>query len=200
MMSRDEYLKKLRSKIKKLPNEEIEEAIEYYEEYFAEAGNEHTESVIARLGSPSYVASQIMADYAIKDLESQKGTTKKNFSAMWFIILAILASPIALPIALVIICLAFTLILLCGVTILTFFIFVVTLPLSGLFSMVAGIGVIAQDWQTSIFFIGIGLIAFGIGLLLFSPFMQFSKKTSTTIVKILKRLLDKMINRRKEGI
>ncbi|PMC35649.1 hypothetical protein CJ195_17835 [Bacillus sp. UMB0899] len=199
-MSRDEYLKKLRSKIKKLPNEEIEEAIDYYEEYFVEAGEENTESVIARLGSPSYVASQILADYAIKDLDSQKSSTKKNFSAMWFIILAIFASPIALPLVLVIICLAFTLILLCGVTILTFFVFVVSLPLSGFFSMIAGIGVIAQDWQTSIFFIGIGLIAIGIGVLLFSPFMQFSKKTSTTIVRIMKSLLDKIIYRRKEGI
>ncbi len=199
MVSKEEYLKKLRAKIKKLPSEEIEEAIDYYREYFDEAGEEDTKSVIARLGSPSYVASQILADYAIKDLDNQNSTTKKNVSAIWFIILAILASPIALPLVLVIICLVFTLILVCGVAILTFFILVVSLPISGLFSLFAGVSVIVQDWQTSIFFSGIGLISIGIGVLLFSPFLQFTKKTSSGIVKVLKRLLDKMI-RRKEGI
>src|SRR5690554_3126724 len=111
MMSKDEYLKKLRLKIKKLPKQEIEEAINYYHEYFEEAGEENTASVIARLGSPSSVASQILADYAVKDLGTDHDSTKKSLSAIWFIILAILASPIALPLLAVVIIFALTLIL-----------------------------------------------------------------------------------------
>lgn len=191
-MNKEEYLKKLRSKIKKLPNEEVDEAIDYYRQYFEEAGEHNADTVISRLGSPAFVASQILADYAIKDLNSHKNTPKKNFSAIWFIILAIIASPIALPLALFIICFALTLILVCGVSILAFFIFIIGLPISGIFSILSGAAVIMQDWQTSIFFMGIGIIGVGIGLLLFSPFVQFSKKVSSSIVKLLKKLLDKL--------
>ena len=199
-MNKEEYLKKLRSKIKKLPKEEVNEAIEYYHQYFEEAGEQNTDTVIARLGSPAYVASQILADYAIKDLDTHKNTTKKNISAIWFIILAIIASPIALPLALFIICLTLTLILVCGVFILTFFIFVIGLPICGLFSIISGATVIMQDWETAIFFIGIGIVAVGIGILLFSPFVQFSKKLSYSIVKLLKKLLDKFTIKSKEEV
>lgn len=33
-MSREEYLKALRRKLKKLPNEEIDAALDFYNEYF----------------------------------------------------------------------------------------------------------------------------------------------------------------------
>ncbi|KAB7672141.1 DUF1700 domain-containing protein [Bacillus sp. B1-b2] len=199
-MNKEEYLKKLRSKIKKLPNEEINEAIEYYHQYFEEAGEQNTSKVIARLGSPAYVASQILADYAIKDLDAHKNTTKKNFSAIWFIILATIASPIALPLALVIILLALTLLLVCGVTILTFFLLVIGLPITGIFSIISGGAVIMQDWETSIFFIGLGFVTVGLGILLFSPFVRFSKSVSSGIVKLLKKVLDKFSNKRKEAM
>lgn len=198
-MNKEEYLKKLRLKIKKLPKQEIDEAINYYHEYFEEAGEENTESVVARLGSPSHVASQILADYAVKDLDTENSSTKKSFSAIWFIILAILASPIALPLLVVVIIFALTLILVCGVTILTLFIFVVGLPISGFVSTIAGFAVIFQHWQTAIFFIGIGLVAVGIGMLLYSPIAYFSKNVSSGLVKLLKRLVDRITNRRKEG-
>lgn len=199
MMSKDEYLKKLRLKIKKLPKQEIEEAINYYQEYFEEAGEENTASVIARLGSPSSVASQILADYAVKDLGTDHDSTKKSLSAIWFIILAILASPIALPLLAVVIIFALTLILVCGVTVLTLFVFVIGLPISGLVSTISGIAVFFQHWQTSIFFIGLGLIAFGIGMLLYSPIVYFSKKVSSGLVKLLKGLVDKITHRSKEA-
>ena len=40
-MTRKEFIEKLRSEISKLPQEEIDAAIEYYEEYFDEAGKEN---------------------------------------------------------------------------------------------------------------------------------------------------------------
>ncbi|WP_042145486.1 DUF1700 domain-containing protein [Paucisalibacillus sp. EB02] len=193
-MSKDEYLKKLRSKIKKLPREDVNEAIDYYQEYFAEAGEEDIESVIARLGSPSFVASQILADYAVKDITTKTSTAKKNISAIWFIILAIFASPIALPLLIIVITVVFILILVCGVSILTFLIFIVGLPISGLYSIISGFAVIVQHWQTSLFFIGIGLIALGIGVVLISPFVNFSKKASLGLVNLLKKLFDKIAN------
>lgn len=199
-MSREEYLKALRSKLKKLPNEEIDAALDFYDEYFEEAGEENTAEVVAKLGSPALVASQILAEYAVKGLDNESSTAKKGLSAVWFIILAILASPIALPLLLLVICLVFTLVLLGGTFLLTFFLLNVSLVLSGIVSIVAGLAVITQHWQTSIFFIGIGLTASGIGILLFPPLVLVTKKISHSLAKWLKRLFDKITRRRKEGM
>ncbi|KAB2329156.1 DUF1700 domain-containing protein [Bacillus mesophilum] len=190
-MGREEYLKKLRSKIRKMPKEEIEAAIEYYDEYFEEAGEDSDDSVIKRLGSPSSVAAQILADHAVKDLDAETRSAKKSLSSIWFIILAIFAAPIGLPLLLVLFLLILTLIIVCAVTIFTLFLFVAVLPISGLFSIIAGFGVLLQHWQTSLFFIGIGSLAIGIGMLLYQPVVLFSKKTSIAIVSLLKRVFDK---------
>ena len=42
-MNREEYLKRLSFLLKDLPEEEIEDAIAYYEDYFEEAGEEKEE-------------------------------------------------------------------------------------------------------------------------------------------------------------
>lgn len=190
-MNKEEYLKKLRSKIKKLPQEEIEAALDYYEEYFEEAGEDSTEAVIKRLGSPSYAASQIMADYAVKDIDNETKTAKKSVSSIWLIIMAIFAAPIGLPLLLAVILLIFTLVIVCAVTIMTLFIFIAVLPLSGLFSIIAGFGVLMQHWQTSLLFIGLGLAVIGISMLLFRPVVVLSKKITYGAIKLLKKVFDK---------
>ncbi|GAF63363.1 hypothetical protein BTS2_0254 [Bacillus sp. TS-2] len=197
-MSKEEYLKKLQIKIKKLPKEDINEVMDFYNEYFLEAGDENSEAVISRLGSPSFVASQILADYAVKELDHPTVSTKKSFSAMWLIILAILAAPIALPMLIVMVTLAFCLILVYGLFILTLAIVVFCLPISGIYSVISGFAVIFQQWQTSIFFVGVGLVAIGLGVLLFDPFIRFTKAANSRLVKLLKRLFDKMIPKSKE--
>ena len=45
-MTRKEFIEKLRSEISKLPQEEIDAAIEYYEEYFDEAGKENEQETL----------------------------------------------------------------------------------------------------------------------------------------------------------
>lgn len=58
-MNREEYLKRLSFLLKDLPEEEIEDAIAYYEDYFEEAGEDKEEQVIRELGSPEKIAKMI---------------------------------------------------------------------------------------------------------------------------------------------
>ena len=58
-MNREEYLKRLSFLLKDLPEEEIEDAIAYYEDYFEEAGEDKEEQVIKELGPPEKVAKMI---------------------------------------------------------------------------------------------------------------------------------------------
>lgn len=55
-MNREEYLKRLSYLLKDLPEEEIEDAIAYYEDYFEEAGKDKEGQVIRELGSPEKIA------------------------------------------------------------------------------------------------------------------------------------------------
>lgn len=199
-MNKEVYLKELHRKLKKLPEEEREAALDYYNEYFDEAGEENVQLVIKKLGSPSQVASQILADFAVKDLDNNDESAKKGISAIWFIILAILASPIALPLLISVIALIFSLVVLCGSFIFTFFVLVLALSLSGIVSIIGGLSVFAQHWQTALFFIGSGLIASGIGILLFSPLVSVTKSTSAALAKWSKKLFDKLLKKRKEAI
>ena len=67
-MSKEEYLAELERNLRKLPEEEREEAMQYYREYLEEAG-ENVEEVIEKLGSPKEVANGIIRECAVKSLE-----------------------------------------------------------------------------------------------------------------------------------
>lgn len=199
-MNKEIYLKELRNKLKRLPMDEVEAALAYYHEYFDEAGEENVDKVIRELGTPSHVATQILADYAVKELNEHPESTKKSISAIWFILLAILASPIALPLIIFVFSMVFALVMLCGAFALTFFSLIIALILTGVASIIAGFAVIVQHWQTALFFIGGGLVASGVGLLLISPFTFIVKHTSMALAKWLKKLFVKMTRKQKVGV
>ncbi|WP_042351785.1 DUF1700 domain-containing protein [Bacillus massiliigorillae] len=199
-MNKETYLKQLESKLKRLPSYEVEAALEYYNEYFDEAGEENVQQVIKELGSPAQVASKILADYAIKDLDSHPESTKKGFSAIWIIILAILASPIALPLVIAVGALIFAFVLLFISLAFAGFALTISLIIAGIASVVAGVAVLAQHIPTAIFFIGIGLTATGIGILIFSPVISLIKKGSRAIALSLKKLFDRISKRSKGAL
>lgn len=60
-MSRIEFMNELRALLLDVPAEEREEALQYYNDYFDDAGVENEESIIKELGSPMRVAQTIKA-------------------------------------------------------------------------------------------------------------------------------------------
>ena len=156
-MNRDQFIEELKAKLKRLPPEEIESAISYYEEYFDEAGFQNEAQAIASLGSPSLVASKIIGEYAISDAEKPK---RGKINPLLITVLAVCASPIALPIIL-------------GVLIIVISIFIVFLALVifGMVLAVAGVAsVILSFWAftagvaTGIFYLGSGIFMLALGL------------------------------------
>lgn len=61
-MNRIEFMDQLKDLLREISAEEREEALQYYEDYFADAGEEHEAEVIRELGSPQKVAATIKAD------------------------------------------------------------------------------------------------------------------------------------------
>ena len=61
-MNKKEFMRQLDILLVSLPIHEREEALQYYEDYFADAGEENEQSVIEALGSPAKVAENIKRD------------------------------------------------------------------------------------------------------------------------------------------
>lgn len=62
-MNRKEFIEELRRLLAGMPEEEMREAVQYYEDYFADAGEENEEQVLRELGGAEKVAASIRAEY-----------------------------------------------------------------------------------------------------------------------------------------
>lgn len=62
-MRRTEFLAELERLLADLPEEERQAALQYYEDYFQDAGEENEQEAIRELGGPEKVAATIRADY-----------------------------------------------------------------------------------------------------------------------------------------
>ena len=61
-MNRAEFMRQLESLLQSIPAAEREEAIQYYNDYFDDAGNDNEQEVIEALGNPARVAENIKRD------------------------------------------------------------------------------------------------------------------------------------------
>ena len=80
-MTRTEYIAKLTKYLRKLPQKDYEEALEYFMEYFEEAGPENEAQVIAELGTPKEAAHEVISRLLDDKLLSLKCFT--SFNTVW---------------------------------------------------------------------------------------------------------------------
>ncbi|MGL4820097.1 MAG: DUF1700 domain-containing protein, partial [Bacilli bacterium] len=145
-MTPEDYMKELEQKLRRLPLEERTDALSYYEEYVNEAEAVSYNDCVQLLGTPRMVTSEVLASIAGKRLTEGESSAKQGISALWLIVLAIFASPIALPLALaaagILFALAATVValLFSGVMV------ILSLGLSGLFVGWLGIQLFTTDW------------------------------------------------------
>lgn len=196
-MTRTDYMQQLHHLLRRLPEDEYQSAMRYYNEYFNEAGDGNEQRVIAQLGDPKQVAQQIIANYTARENASVTARMAKNnkLSPLWMILLCICAIPIAMPLALTgIVCsaaVALTLVLLY----LSLLLIAVVVLASGFCVVLVGLAVILQGPETTVLFVGVGLAAMGIGGLLLILILGLWKKTFT----LFSRFYRSHISKRKVG-
>lgn len=175
---KNDYLFRLREQLKKLPPDELDDAMGYYDEYLSEAEREGTlDRKLASLGSPREAALNILKDKAYKEIEVSPPSASKGFKAVWLTILGIFASPIAIPIGLGIAMVVFGLV----IAVFSLAFGVAFAVLSALFIIgaasvaliaagIAGIVLSGSIFFTHIpsgfFFMGCGLLSLGAGAVL----------------------------------
>lgn len=85
-MNKSEYLIRLSDALSELPIEEKENILDYYEEYFIEAGEDREEETVLELGSPQSLAGRLIREYydglreIMKVSQERERQKKQDFS------------------------------------------------------------------------------------------------------------------------
>lgn len=77
-MNRKQYMTELRQRLKKLPVDELDRAMRYFEEYFDEAGAQNEQEAIECLGTPQDAAEGIIRSIAVRRLEEPEADRRKG--------------------------------------------------------------------------------------------------------------------------
>lgn len=195
-MTRTEYIAKLTKYLRKLPQKDYEEALEYFMEYFEEAGPENEAQVIAELGTPKEAAheviSRLLDEKIIEEkIIEEKSSLRNKTTILWIAILAVLASPVALPILLFFLAMLLTLLVVIFAVIVTALALTFALLISGIYTFFTSFPLLNVSLASTLFGVGLGLLMFGGALLLLLISFEICKLIVKLITLLIKWLIKK---------
>ena len=160
-MNKEAFLKELEKRLRYIPAEDRQDAIEYYEGYIADMGLAEEDDIVSKLGTPKDVAKNILEDCKDKHIDKavEQKTVKSRATVVWLSILGVLSLPVSLPIAIALIAVVLAL----GIAALSLIIAAVAVAVGGVAAIfwgffVPGIG-------QKLFTIGTGLALTGTAVL-----------------------------------
>ena len=77
-MTRQEYMEELKKYLKRLPQEDFDNAIEYFSEYFEEAGPEKEQQVMGELGEPKEAARELFLNLLQESVEHDEDIVEEQ--------------------------------------------------------------------------------------------------------------------------
>lgn len=165
-MNRNEFMRRLEILLSDISKEERDEALQYYRDYFEDAGAEHEAEVIRELESPEKVAETIKADLKREFQDVQEPPKTSNGLKILLIVLIVLVgAPIILPVGFGLVVAAL------GIVIAAFSFFAglvlgaVAIMGAGLVVIVVGIPLLVVALPAGLLSVGSGLLIFGVGLI-----------------------------------
>lgn len=171
----NDYIKEVDRLIGQLTTGEQQDVVEYYREYLLDAGIETYQQAVDELGTPRSLARKVLADYSIRLSEQSQQASgssrtaaqaaKGNVKTVWLIILALLSTPVTIPILIVVVALLFAMVAVLGSLIVAAFAIFLSIVALGVVAVVIGLWVIWQTPWTGLFYLGMGLLALGGSLL-----------------------------------
>lgn len=191
-MSRNDFMKQLEHLLQNVPPAEREEALQYYNDYFDDAGAENEKEVIEALGNPARVAENIKRDLTEnsesvsakasdralveygKDssaamMQAQQEKEKKQDLPTWavvlLVLLLILASPVILGAGVAVLGVVIAILTVWFSLILAFGSISLALMVSMFTLVIVGIMCVPADFIAGAGVVGAGLLCGGIGIL-----------------------------------
>ena len=190
-MTKTEYIAKLTKYLRKLPQQDYEEAIEYFMEYFEKAGPENESLVIAELGTPKEAAHEVISRLLEEKIVEDKSSLRNKTTILWIAILAVLASPVALPILLFFLAMIVTLLMIIFAVIVTALALTFALLISGVYTFFTSFSLLSVSLASTLFGGGLGLLMFGGALLLLLISFEICKLIVKLIALLIKWLIKK---------
>lgn len=185
-MNKEKFMAELRAKLKGIPENEINDRLEYYSEMIEDRLEEgmSEEEAVSQIGDPDKIAEQIIAECPVSKIVREKITRKRRLNA-FEIILLVLGSPVWLSILIAIAAciLAVYAVLWCVIIAL----WSVVLALGACFlAGIAGLVLYAVRGKiiAGLAVLGAGLVAGGLAIFMFFGCLEITKG----IIKLTKKI------------
>ena len=187
-MTREEYLRQLQHYLKRLPKEDYDSAMEYFTEYFEEAGPEGEQAVIAELGTPKQAASELLRNLLNEQIVQPR--ERRSVGAVLMIaLLAICAAPIALPLAIAATAILFALVLVIASAVLCVLLLGVCGILVGGKLILIGLASAGSSVPGMCMLLGLGLLRIGLGILLSMVLIALCRMIGLLLLRLIQWIL-----------
>lgn len=204
MTDREKYIAELASYLSPLDSDERADALEFYDEYITEANLGTREEIEARLGSPRQLGYKILADYSIRTNNEETAKSgrpaspKSNWKVFWWVLIAIITSPVTFTIGIAAIGILIGLIgaslgILVGALAIVIAVVVVACAL-----VYAGIILLFSEPLTGLFYLGLGLAFAGAFMICLPLLIWFIRLLGQGIANFAKYLYSKLQVRREK--
>lgn len=202
-MDKQTFLRRLEEGLRQLPPEEREDILAYHREYFQDAGPEQEAKVIQELGDPDLLARRLLSEYGEQPPASPpppppsqpqpEAPKKKRPSGVLVAILAVLAAPIALPLAAALGAVAIALAVAALSVALALMAVIVGVLVTGIALVALGVSALALYPPAALVVLGAGLVCCGLGLFGVMPVVRLIQ----AMFRGLASLFRKAFSRRK---
>lgn len=220
-MNREEYLRLLAIALKDIPQAEKEEALQYYNDYFDDAGIENEQDVINSLGSPAKLAESIQREFTDGEGKfenyrnnaqsynpyvqpyQETGKKKNKLSGgviALIVVLCILASPLLLALAVVAISVIIAIFAVFFALIMVLLAVVLTLICVGIACVAVALALGLSSPFSAALLIGICIASVGVCIFLVMAIVWLFGVALPWLVKGIGKLFKKIFGKKGEGI
>ncbi len=210
-MTRQEYMEQLKKYLKRLPKEDYENAIEYFSEYFDEAGPQKEQQVMKELGEPKEAARELLLNLLQESVENDQDIVEekaavqpetasggKKRSPGKIILLAILvlcASPVSLALLVGVLAVLLAVVVTATAVIFSLGITSIAATAGGIVTVGFGATLVLKSAAAACMMIGGGFLMAGIGILAGVLTIYICKWCANGIGRLVNRFVRKKVRK-----
>ena len=210
-MTRQEYMEQLKKYLKRLPKEDYENAIEYFSEYFDEAGLQKEQQVMKELGEPKEAARELLLNLLQESVENDQDIVEekaavqpeaasggKKRSPGKIILLAILvlcASPVSLALLVGVLAVLLAVVITATAVIFSLGITSIAATAGGIVTVGFGATLVLKSAAAACMMIGGGFLMAGIGILAGVLTIYICKCCANGIGRLVNRFVRKKVRK-----
>lgn len=210
-MTRQEYMEQLKKYLKRLPKEDYENAIEYFSEYFDEAGPQKEQQVMKELGEPKEAARELLLNLLQESVENDQDIVEekaavqpeaasggKKRSPGKIILLAILvlcASPVSLALLVGVLAVLLAVVVTATAVIFSLGITSIAATAGGIVTVGFGATLVLKSAAAACMMVGGGFLMTGLGILAGLLTVYICKWCANGIGRLVNRFVRKKVRK-----